>query len=50
MLRAAHGKGYVKPIRDDEDESALLLKKLGPQLHEFGLPADRQIKIICITL
>jgi streptomycin 6-kinase len=49
-LRAAHGKGYARLIRADEDGSALLLEKLGPQLHELGLPADRQIEIICATL
>lgn len=49
-LRAARGKGYAKLIRADEDGSALLLEKLGAQLHELGLPADSQIEIICITL
>jgi streptomycin 6-kinase len=49
-LHAARGKGYARLIRADEDGSALLLEKLGPQLHELGLPADRQIEIICATL
>jgi streptomycin 6-kinase len=49
-LRAARGKGYAMLIRADEAGSALLLEKLGPQLHEFGLPADRQIEIIFATL
>jgi streptomycin 6-kinase len=49
-LRAARGKGYARLIRADEDGTALLIEKLGAQLHELGLPADRQIEIICITL
>ena len=49
-LRAAHGKGYATLIRADEDENTLLLEKLGAQLHELGLPADKQIEIICATL
>jgi streptomycin 6-kinase len=50
VLRAAHGVGYAKLIRGDEIEHAMLLEKLGPQLHEFHFPEDRRIQIICATL
>jgi streptomycin 6-kinase len=49
-LRVAHGKGYAMLLHAGEDENALLLEKLGAQLHELDLPADRQIEIICDTL
>lgn len=49
-LRAAEGRGYARLIRADEAENAMLLERLGAQLHELGLSADRQIEIICATL
>jgi streptomycin 6-kinase len=50
MLRAAHGIGYAKLICGDETDNAMLLEKLGPQLHDFHFPEHRQIRIIGATL
>jgi streptomycin 6-kinase len=50
ILRAAKGRGYAKLIRADDGENIMLLEKLGSQLHELGLPSERQIEIICATL
>jgi streptomycin 6-kinase len=50
VLRAAHGVGYAKLIRGDEVGNSMLLEKLGPELHEFHFPEERQIQIICTTL
>ncbi|MBV8737371.1 MAG: phosphotransferase [Alphaproteobacteria bacterium] len=50
ILRAAHGVGYVRLICRDEVSNAMLLERLGPQLHEFHLPEDQQIEIMCGTL
>jgi streptomycin 6-kinase len=49
-LRAAEGRGYAKLIRADDVANTMLLERLGAQLHELGLSADRQIEIICATL
>ena len=50
ILRAAHGVGYAKLICGDEIDNAMLLERLGTQLHDSYLPEDRQIQIICATL
>jgi streptomycin 6-kinase len=50
VLRAAQGVGYARLIRCDEAGNAMLLERLGPQLHELQFPEDRQIRIICDTL
>jgi streptomycin 6-kinase len=50
ILRTARGAGYAKLIHSDEVNNAMLLEKLGPPLHEFHFPEDRQIQIICATL
>jgi streptomycin 6-kinase len=50
ILRTAQGAGYAKLIRSDEVNNAMLLEKLGQPLHEFHLPEDGQIQIICATL
>jgi streptomycin 6-kinase len=49
-LLAAAGRGYVRLLRFDEARHALLLERLGPQLHELQLSIDTQIEIICATL
>lgn len=49
-LRAAQGRGYAKLLRADEGENTLLIERLGTQLHDLGLPHDRQIGLICATL
>jgi len=50
MLLAANGRGYVQVLRHDTAQGIMLLERLGPQLHQFGLPLDAQIEIICATL
>ena len=50
ILRAAHGVGYAKLICGVEIDNAMLLERLGPQLHDFYFPEDRRIQIICATL
>jgi streptomycin 6-kinase len=50
VLSAAKGRGYVRLLRYSERRSALLLERLGVQLHDLGLPVDDQVEIICGTL
>jgi streptomycin 6-kinase len=50
ILRIARGIGYAELICGDENDNVMLLEKLGPQLHEFHFPEDRQIRVICDTL
>jgi len=50
VLMAAAGSGYVRLIDYDEENSALLLERLGSQLNELGMPLNEQIAIICVTL
>jgi streptomycin 6-kinase len=50
ILRAAHGIGYAKLICGDETDNAMLLERLGAQLHDWHFPEDRQIQIISATL
>lgn len=50
VLRAAQGEGYARLIRDHEAGNAMLLERLGPQLHELQLTEAQQIQIICATL
>jgi streptomycin 6-kinase len=50
ILQRANGVGYARLIRYDEASNAMLLEKLGRQLHELHLPEDRRIRIICATL
>jgi streptomycin 6-kinase len=50
ILQAARGVGYARLILDDEIANAMLLDRLGPQLHEFRLTEDERIRIICATL
>jgi streptomycin 6-kinase len=49
-LLAANGRGYAQVLRHDAAKEAMLLERLGPQLHQLGLRLDAQIKIICGTL
>jgi hypothetical protein len=50
ILRAANGIGYAKLIRGAEANNAMLLEKLGLQLHDFRFPGERCIEVICATL
>jgi streptomycin 6-kinase len=49
-LLAAGGRGYAAVFGHDGPRRALLLERLGPQLHELGLPLDEQMAAICATL
>jgi len=49
-LLAANGHSYVRVLRYDAARGAMLLERLGPQLHRLGLPLDVQIEIICTAL
>ena len=50
MLEAAGGEGYVRLFRFDPETNAMLLERLGVQLHQLGFPMERQIEIICALL
>ena len=50
MLEAAGGQGYVRLLRWNPETNAMLLERLGVQLHQLGLPMERQIEIICALL
>ena len=50
LLQTASGRGYVRLLRHDANNGAMLLERLGPQLASFGLPIEDQIRIICRTL
>ncbi len=49
-LLAGRGRGYAEVLAHDDASGALLLERLGPQLHELGLPLDAQLIAICETL
>ena len=50
VLLAAEGRGYVALLRHDPELNAMMLERLGPQLHALGLSTDAQIEIICAAL
>jgi streptomycin 6-kinase len=49
-LLAANGRSYVQVLRHEMARGVMLLERLGPQLHQLGLPVDAQIALICATL
>jgi streptomycin 6-kinase len=49
-LLAANGRNYVEVLRHDAEHGVILLERLGPQLHQLGLPLDVQIEFICAAL
>lgn len=49
-LVAAGGCGYARLLAHDEERHATLQERLGPPLHESGLPVTVQIEILCTTL
>ncbi|MCC7267805.1 MAG: phosphotransferase [Caulobacteraceae bacterium] len=49
-LRLAAGRGYAEVYRHDIARRAVLMERLGPQLHELGWPVAAQIEAICATL
>src|SRR6516164_10204157 len=50
LLQTASGRGYVRLLRHDANNGAMLLERLGPKLASLGLPIEDQIRIICRTL
>jgi streptomycin 6-kinase len=50
VLTLADGRGCVRLLAHDPDRDAVLLERLGRQVHELGLPVQRQIEIICSAL
>ena len=49
VLRLTNGEGCVRLLRADEQREAMLLERLGPSLHDFGLPIDERLEILCTT-
>jgi streptomycin 6-kinase len=49
VLRLAGGDGCVQLLRGDEVRGALLLERLGPSMHELGLPFPRRLDLLCDT-
>ncbi len=49
VLRLAGGEGCARLLRADPGRDALLLERLGPSLHELGLPIGRRHEILCAT-
>ena len=49
VLRLAAGDGCVRLLRDDEPRGALLLERLGPSMHELGVPFRRRLDLLCRT-
>lgn len=46
VLRIADGDGCVRLHRADPQRGALLLERLGPSLHELGVPFPRRLEIL----
>jgi streptomycin 6-kinase len=49
VLRLAGGAGCARLLRSDEARDVLLLERLGPSLHDLGLPVDRRHEVLCAT-
>lgn len=47
VLRLAGGDGCARLLRDDVSRGALLIERLGPSLHDLGLPIGRRHEILC---
>ena len=46
VLRLAGGDGCVRLLRSDVERGALLLERLGPSLHNLGLPLPERLAIL----
>ncbi|MGZ4770236.1 MAG: aminoglycoside phosphotransferase family protein [Ilumatobacteraceae bacterium] len=46
VLRLADGHGCAELLRSDESCGALLLERLGPSLHDLGLPLHERLEIL----
>lgn len=49
VLRLVAGDGCARLLRHDVALGALLIERLGPSLHEEGLPLRRRHEILCAT-
>ncbi len=47
VLRLAGGDGCVRLLRHDTGRGAMLLERLGPSLHDLGLPIGQRHEILC---
>jgi len=47
VLRLVAGDGCVRLLRDDAEQGALLLERLGPSMHDLGLPFATRIDLLC---
>lgn len=47
VLRLADGDGCARLLREDGDRCALLLERLGPSMHELGLPREQRHDLLC---
>jgi streptomycin 6-kinase len=46
VLKLTAGQGCVRLLRDDEARGALLLERLGPSMHDLGLPIGQRHEIL----
>jgi len=46
VLRLVNGKGCARLLRSDEARGAMLLERLGPSLHDLGLPLAQRLPIL----
>ncbi len=46
VLQLADGHGCAELLRSDESSGALLLERLGPSLHDLGLPLQERLEIL----
>jgi len=49
VLELANGDGCAALLRADPERRALLLERLGPSLHDLGLPLGQRHEILCAT-
>lgn len=47
VLRLVDGDGCVRLVRDDAERGALLLDRLGPSMHDLGLPFTTRVDVLC---
>lgn len=48
-LQLAGGRGCVELYRSDASRGALLLERLGPSMHDLGVPIEERHRILCDT-
>jgi len=46
VLRLARGEGCARLLREDASRGALLVERLGPSLHDLGLPVRRRHDVL----